>query len=178
MRAEFDARAPVAAHLVAAVAERLPFTAGSFDAVVCGQAFHWFDGPAALAEVHRVLRPGGRLGLLWNVRERTVEWARRLAELTEPYRTGVPTYRASAWRDAFERLGPDRFTPLERREHPFEHEADAATMVDRVASISWIGTLPGGERAAVLARVRALFDGMPSRFPVPYHTDVWWCRRI
>ncbi len=52
-----------------ATAERLPSTDASADLVVCAQSFHWFRPAAALAEFHRVLAPGGRLALLWNMRE-------------------------------------------------------------------------------------------------------------
>ena len=164
------------ASAAAATAEHLPFAAHAVDVVACGQAFHWFDGDRALAEIHRVLRPDGRLVLLWNVRDRTVEWVQRLAELTEPYRTEAPTYRDGTWRRAFETT--TLFTPLELRQYPSDHEVDADTMVDRMASISWIACLPDRERHALLDRIRALFDGMPPRFPVPYHTDVWWVRRL
>ena len=157
-------------------AENLPLEDGSVDAVVVGQAFHWFDGDRALPEIHRVLRPGGGLGLAWNMRDRTVEWLERLAELTEPYRQDVPTYRDGTWRDAFVRTV--LFTGLQHRAFPYEHEIDAATMVERMASISWIASLPDEERADLLHRIEAIFDGMPERFPVPYHTDVWWCRAV
>ena len=158
------------------VAEALPLADDSADAVVAGQSFHWFDGERALPQIHRVLRPRGGLAMLWNVRDRTVEWVERLAEITEPLaaRSGVPRYRTSAWREAFE--ASDLFGPLECRQYPFEHEVDAPTMVDRIASISWISVLPDEERRKVLARVEALFVDMPERFPVPYHTELWWCR--
>ena len=58
----------------AAAAEALPFADGSLDAITVAQAFHWFDAAGALAEFHRVLRPGGRLGLIWNARDRSVPW--------------------------------------------------------------------------------------------------------
>lgn len=173
MRAQL-ARAVPGVAVFDGTAESLPLDSGSADAIVAGQAFHWFDGERALREIHRVLRRGGGLGMLWNVRDRTVEWTARLADLTEPYRKGGPKYRDDAWRTAFE--ATTLFTPLEFRSFPFEHEVDADTMVERMASISWIAVLPEGERLPLLSRVRALFDGMPQRFPVPYHTDVWWCR--
>ena len=155
-------------------AERLPAPDRSVDAVVVGQAFHWFDGERALQEIHRVLVPGGGLAMLWNVRDRTIEWVERLAELTEPYRKDVPAYRTQEWRRPFETT--ELFGPLEFRSYPFDHEIDADTMVERMSSISWIAVLPDRERSRLLDRVRALFDGMPERFPVPYHTELWWCR--
>ena len=58
-------------------AEQIPLGDGAVDAIVCAQAFHWFANPAALAEIHRVLKPGGRLGLIWNVRDESVGLGRR-----------------------------------------------------------------------------------------------------
>ncbi|MGH9225872.1 MAG: class I SAM-dependent methyltransferase [Acidimicrobiales bacterium] len=177
MREQLIAAVPSVA-AIDGTAEALPLDDMSVDAVVVGQAFHWFDGDRALPEIHRVLRRigGGGLGMVWNMRDRTADWLERLADLTEPYRRDVPTYRDGTWRDAFDRA--DLFTPLEHRAFPYEHEVTATVMVERMASISWIASLPDGERAGLLHRVAAIFDGMPDRFPVPYHTDVWWCRAV
>lgn len=173
MRAELQGAVP-AAEVLDGTAESIPLEDGTAAAAVAAQAFHWFDGDRALAEIARVLEPGGALALIWNVRERSVDWVRRLADVIEPYRDGVPTYRSGDWKAAFDRT--DLFEPLRHRSYGYAHETDAATMVERVASISWVAALPDGEREEVLDRVRALFDGMPGRFPVPYRTDLWWCR--
>ncbi len=72
----------VAAHpdveALAGEAERLPLADASVDAIVCAQSFHWFARPAALAEMRRVLKPGGALGLVWNVRDARVAWVATL----------------------------------------------------------------------------------------------------
>ncbi len=60
--------------IVAGTAEAMPFAASTFDAITVAQAWHWFDHDRATAEMARVLRPGGRLGLVWNARERTEPW--------------------------------------------------------------------------------------------------------
>jgi ubiquinone/menaquinone biosynthesis C-methylase UbiE len=52
-------------------AERIPLPDQSVDVVVAAQAFHWFDAVAAAKEIRRVLKPGGRMGLIWNVRDQT-----------------------------------------------------------------------------------------------------------
>ncbi|HEV3495602.1 MAG TPA: methyltransferase domain-containing protein [Actinomycetes bacterium] len=175
MRDQLEAAVP-GVEVLPGTAEELPFGDSTFDGVVVAQAFHWFDGPRALAEIHRVLKPHGGLALAWNVRDRTVEWTQKLAELTEPYRSGGPKYRDGKWEEAF--AATTLFTPLEKQEYPFEHDVDAETMVERMASISWIAVLPDAERLPLLDRIRALLADMPERFPVPYHTELWWCRAI
>lgn len=75
-------RAPGADRAVAA-AEQLPFRSRSADVVVAGSSFHWFDATRALPECARVLRPGGRLALLWISRDGRIPWVRRLGQLVE-----------------------------------------------------------------------------------------------
>lgn len=176
MRAQLKAALPGLLGVLDGVAEDIPLGDGTVDAVVVGQGFHWFDGDRALAEIHRVLRPGGGLGMAWNARDRSVDWVDRLVEMTEPYRGDVPTYRDGRWRDAFDRT--TLFTPLEHRRFDSDHEVDRATMLERMASISWIASLPDGERAALLGRLARLFAEVPDPFVVPNHTDVWWCHRL
>jgi SAM-dependent methyltransferase len=62
-------------------AEALPLPDASVDAIVLGQAWHWVEPVAASAEVGRVLRPGGVLGLIWNIRDDRTDWVRRLTEI-------------------------------------------------------------------------------------------------
>jgi SAM-dependent methyltransferase len=151
------------------------------DAVVVGQAFHWFDGDAALAEIHRVLRHRRRLGLIWNVKDETVDWVRRLAEIIEPYRGQAPKVASGAWKSAFE--GTRLFTPLERARFSFVHETDISTVIARVVSISFIAALPLEEFERVVTRVRDLLATHPDTrgrrvFPLRYRTGVYWCERI
>jgi SAM-dependent methyltransferase len=162
-------------------AEAIPFAAGSFGAAVVGQAFHWFDAPVAIDELHRVLEPGGRLGLVWNVRdeENSAFWE-RLTDLLAPYRGDAPAHRAYVWRRAFEES--DLFTPFESRSFPHQQEATRAQVVDRVVSTSFIAALPDHEARRVADRVLRLLDSdehPAGREPVtlPYRTDVYSCER-
>jgi ubiquinone/menaquinone biosynthesis C-methylase UbiE len=67
--------------LRAGSAEAIPVDDGAADGVIVGQAWHWFDQSAALREVERVLRPGGALGLLWNLRDESEAWVAELGEI-------------------------------------------------------------------------------------------------
>jgi SAM-dependent methyltransferase len=160
---------------LAGTAEAIPLADGSVDAVFCGQAFHWFDGDRALAEIHRVLRPGGGLALIWNVRDETVEWERRLSELMKRHQADAPRKRWGRWRDAFERT--ELFGPLRERRFVHEQEGDVDTMLARVASISFVSALPDEQRARFLGEVRVLVEPYGSPLVMHYRTEVYWCRR-
>jgi ubiquinone/menaquinone biosynthesis C-methylase UbiE len=161
-------------------AEDIPLDDQSMDAVTVGQAFHWFDGDAALAEIHRVLRPRARLGLIWNVKDETVDWVRQLAEIIESHRGSAPRVASGAWKEAFERT--ELFTPLERARFSFVHQTDMATVMARVTSISFIAALAPRVRERVVAQVRELLSVHPDTrgqrmFPLRYRTGVYWCDR-
>jgi SAM-dependent methyltransferase len=168
------------AMVLGGVAEALPFRDGTFDGVVAGQAFHWFDGPRALAEIHRVLKPSGRLGLIWNVRDESVDWVRRLTEIIDPYERTAPREKTQEWRAAFQMT--DLFGSLNQRRFPHSQTLDVDGLVERFASASFIAALPGEERAEVLGRIRELAETHPdlagrTSFELPYFTELYWCSR-
>jgi SAM-dependent methyltransferase len=154
-------------------AEAIPLEDGSVDAVAVGQAFHWFRGDEALAEIHRVLRPEGRLGLVWNLRDETVPWVAELTRIMEPHRCDAPSAASGAWREVFERTA--LFDPLETATFRHVHELTAEGVVARVASVSFISALPESPRAQVLADVRELVDA--PTVELPYRTEVYWTTR-
>jgi SAM-dependent methyltransferase len=152
--AEMRAALPAGARTVDGTAEAMPLSTASADAVAVAQAFHWFDGDAALAEIHRVLRPGGALVLVWNRRRMDEPLNQAIEELISPYRVRTSSFHTRAWRVAFE--DTKLFEPLEGRVFPNEQSLDADRLVDRVASVSFIAALEEKERTNVLQAVRAL----------------------
>jgi SAM-dependent methyltransferase len=156
-------------------AESIPLPAESIDAVTVAQAFHWFDAGAALAEIHRVLRRGGGLGLIWNVMDVGVEWVAVLRELVHAMRGSEPQYGRTPWRDAFASSG--LFTPLTERTFRVVHELDEDGLVDRVTSTSYVAALPDAERQRLIGQVRTLAADVPRPIRLPYRTDVFCCRR-
>jgi SAM-dependent methyltransferase len=170
--AEMRAELPAAAHALDGTAEQMPLPDRSADAVTVGQAFHWFDGDVALAEIHRVLRPGGALALIWNERVLEEPVNQAIEALVAPHRASTPTHRGE-WRSAFERT--TLFSAFEERRFTNEHVQDADGLADRVASISFIASLPADERERVVAAARELAAGGP--VTVPYRTEVVACDR-
>lgn len=164
-------------------AEAIPLPDGFADAVVVAQAFHWFRPRPALAEIARVLRPGGGLALVWNLRDESVAWSRRLGELIEGYRpsSGVPRSRERAWRSEFGRRG-GAFGPLFEKVFSYVQRAPREAFVARVLSVSVIAVLPRAEQRRVAAKVRAVLASDPatrgrSVIAMPYRTDVYWAFR-
>jgi SAM-dependent methyltransferase len=152
--AEMRAALPAGARAVDGRAEAIPLTTASADAVVVAQAFHWFDGDAALAEIHRVLRPGSSLALVWNRRRMDDPLNQAIDELIGPYRDRPSPLHTESWRAAFGRT--ELFGPLVERVFPNEQVLDADGLVDRIASISFIAALDENERTRLLRAVRAL----------------------
>lgn len=156
-------------------AEALPLADGAAHAVTVAQAFHWFATAEALHEVARVLVPGGGLGLVWNHRRLDDPLQAAVEAIIAPHRGEAPHHESGRWRGAFEEAGP--FGPLEELHVPSDrHGTSAADLVDRVASTSFIATLPDEERSEVLGRVRALVPADAS-VTFAYVTDAYVCHR-
>lgn len=164
-------------------AEAIPLADASVDAVTVAQAFHWFDAPRALAEIRRVLRPGGHLFLVWNTRDRDHDWVREFGDLLvdgpdaeRPYDSYYEVDYAAVVAEA------GGFTPVDLWAHRWEQPCDPDLLVARAESVSVVGALPPADRRRVLDRVRRLADTHPSlagraRFGFPYTTRVYRCRR-
>jgi ubiquinone/menaquinone biosynthesis C-methylase UbiE len=170
MRAVLQARVP-GAEVREGTAEAIPVDDGTAAAVTVAQAFHWFDPERALAEIARVLTGDGALLIFANVRDKQNELQAELEQLMSPHRG---TYPNPTWNETL----PDNglFEPKLRT---FTHEqlVDRDTFVERVASVSWIASLPSDVRTSVLAAARELADRYSEPISLPYVTQVFVCRR-
>ena len=111
MRAEL-ARALPDVERLDVPAEDTGLAPGSVAAVVAANAFHWFDGDAAIREMVRILGTGGGVGVVWNRRDEADPIMRGISEIVDPYAGEALRFRSGAWRAAFERS--DQLTPLEQ----------------------------------------------------------------
>jgi SAM-dependent methyltransferase len=130
-------------------AEEIPLPDHSVDAVLVAQAWHWVDRSRAVPEVARVLVPGGRLGLVWNIRDEREDWVAELGRILH---------------DPGEHERPDRgivgppFGPVERCDVEWMHRLSRDELIDMAASRSYVITMTDQERATVLGRVAHLAD--------------------
>jgi SAM-dependent methyltransferase len=139
------------------LAEAIPLAEASVDAVTVGDAFHWFDHLAALAEIRRVLRPKGGLALLSTVPDwGGASWAHELGSLIQRARPEHPHFDGPSWRDAVQAAGG--WTAPREIRVTTSHPADPDRIVDHVASMSWVAAMPERERVQTLAQVSALVD--------------------
>lgn len=161
---------------VRAVAERIPLADSCADAIVVAQAFHWFDTDVALAEIARVLRPGGTLGLIWNYRDESVPWVRQLSGLL----ASAERIQSGQAEELIEKLQWSRlYEPPEYAGFRLWQKLDREGLVHLVASRSYVATLSPAERNEVLFHVGQLFD-MTARQPdglvMPYTTTCYRAR--
>ncbi len=180
MREEFRHALPDVP-LVAAIAERLPLRGSTVDAIVAAQAFHWFDIPLAMAEMHRVLRPGGTVGLLWNARDESVDWVHRATEILDRYEDRAPRYRHGEWRHAWDKT--PGFAPLEKHTFPFVQRLDRDTALDRFTSVSFVASLTGTRYTEAESAFKELLDTHPqtanrSEIELPYQCEIYTSRAL
>ncbi len=133
-------------------AEQIPLPDNSIDVVLVAQAWHWFEPERAVAEVVRVLRPGGRLGLLWNVRDERLGWVREFGEIV-----GLE----HDWANATVEL-PEPFTDVQTHRFEWTNYITPQALIDYVASRSYCITSPATVRSRTLDRVRELLATHPA----------------
>jgi ubiquinone/menaquinone biosynthesis C-methylase UbiE len=174
MRAQAEAAVPDATYIDGA-AETIPLEDGSVDVVTVAQAFHWFDAAAALTEIARVLRPDGRLAILWNERDETTAWVAEMSRVIRWHERTVSRYQHTAWAEVVAASG--RFTPLAEQVIRWEQPHTREMLADRVRSISYIAAMPVTERERHVAEVVALVARRAEPFSLPYLCRVQWCQR-
>jgi len=180
MRAVLHERLPFTP-TVAGLAEQLPLAEGSVDAVTVAQAFHWFDADAAWRELARVVRPGGRVALIWNTRDRSIPWVDAVWSIVDRVERNDRWQRHGSWLETTNEL-PAEFSPFEHARFAYEQHLDRAGVDARVTGVSHVAALEADARARVLDEIHDVLAGDPSTrdtaiFTLPYRTDAAVCER-
>jgi ubiquinone/menaquinone biosynthesis C-methylase UbiE len=156
-------------------AESIPLPGASVDAVTAAQAFHWFDAPVALVEIARVLRPGGGLAMVWNRRDESVSWVKRMNELIRWHEFNLSGYDTIDWAEVV--ASTELYTAVEHRRFRYEQVLDRQGLEARLRSVSYIAAMEKDEQDAVVAVGLQAVDGMAEPFMMPYNTLVFWCSK-
>ncbi|WP_029084307.1 class I SAM-dependent methyltransferase [Bradyrhizobium sp. th.b2] len=159
-------------------ADAIDLATGSVDLVTCAQAFHWFDNEPSVAEIARLLRPGGTLALVWNNRDDRAPWVDALSVMIEGYAGDTPRQRSGRWRWI---LNDPRFV-LEKeivQDHP--HRMPRQGVYERVVSTSYVANLPDAEKAVLREKTDGILreDGLGDADEVvfPYVTHLYLLKR-
>ena len=172
MLAALSARLPEIATALGS-AESLPVGDGSVDAVVAGQAAHWFDPAPAAREIRRVLRPGGVLGLVWNTRDDRVPWIAALEELIAGESRGH-----EADQGVVDRLADELVADVEVTESGIAQRIPPEDVVGGIATRSYAAVMDDARRDEFLPEVRRLLAAHPDTrgravLEVPYVTTAY-----
>jgi len=173
MLEELEVRVPGVPRILG-VAEDIPIEDDSVDAVVAGQAWHWFEADRAVAEIARVLRPGGVLGLVWNSRDTRAGWLHEAGELMHERHDASVTF------ESYVRVGPP-FGPIEEHQVEWVETMTRARFLDLVRSRSAFITAGEAEQRATIAAIETLLATHPdvagaAELAVPYVTRCFRAR--
>eukprot|EP01102_Stenamoeba_stenopodia_P016635 TRINITY_DN5831_c0_g2_i1.p2 TRINITY_DN5831_c0_g2~~TRINITY_DN5831_c0_g2_i1.p2 ORF type:complete len:311 (+),score=110.79 TRINITY_DN5831_c0_g2_i1:82-933(+) len=177
------------------ISTKLPVASESIDLVSVAQGFHWFANLESLKEIHRVLKPGGSLGLIWNMEDDRSPWVAALRDLYERFEGDAPQYRHGSWKKVWEEQhslpeGDPNKIFKDAIHKQFTNSAKSNTAEDmwlRVLSKSYITQLPEEEQQKLKQEIYEkvfkkflpqLVEDSSATIDVPYTTDVFVYHKI
>jgi ubiquinone/menaquinone biosynthesis C-methylase UbiE len=169
-------KAAPAAEALVGTAEGIPLADASVDAVTVAQAFHWFANDDALAEIHRVLRPGGTLALAWNRRDLTAPAHALLEEVMARAVGDTPRHRDGNWERVL--YASPLFEPLASIELPNDQPQTPQGLVERAASTSFIAAMDEGSRADLLDELARRTADLPRPIVLPHACELFAFKRL
>ena len=154
-------------------AEAIPLDDDSVHAVTVAQAFHWFKFDEALAEIRRVLEPGGTLAILFNQRDERVPWVKTWNDVIEWHSRRIAYYQTTDWSKLLQDKG---FDDVGYRSTEWNQTLTRDLLAARIRSVSYIADEPPDVQQDYVNRVFALVEDFGESFPLPYVTNVWFAR--
>ncbi|KAG0747287.1 hypothetical protein G6F57_007487 [Rhizopus arrhizus] len=164
----------------------IPVESNSQDAVVLAQCFHWFSDIKSLQELHRVLKPGGYLFLIWNLESRDrSEWIGKLRDLYEQHELSAPQYRHGKWKDVFNTEEAKSLYTLPLQHQRFNNDIPTVRSLvwTRILSKSYVAILNEEEQEKLHQKVEKVMNDY--QFPADdnetfiyrHDTDLFWCQK-
>lgn len=155
----------------------------SVHAVIAAQSFHWFANDKSISEIHRVLVPGGKLGLVWNRRDRSLPWVKELdEEIVLPLykQSNTPNQQSGEWEKVLSASG--KFGPINNDESfKMEQTFNFDEFINRIMSISVVAVLNKEEKQRTIDRVKLILSKHDKQeegtFTIPYIVQIYWCQR-
>jgi SAM-dependent methyltransferase len=158
-------------------AEQIPLSDASVDAVTVADAFHWFNKPLALAEIRRVLRPGGGLAVISMVPDWSgASWAHELGQMLSGLRPQHPFFDGPPWHEDVAAAGG--FGPHREIRVTTNEPSSPDRVADHLASMSWLAALPDDRRAELHAQISALVHNGETPPELPQHVQIGLVRYI
>ena len=170
--------------------EAIPADDDSTDGVVVAQAFHWMANESTLKETARVLKPGGRLVMVWNAIDVRVPWLDELEQILDKryYDKDIPRYITQNWRRAFDtKTALERFSSLEHWtvDTNYVQMSTQQDICDRILSVSVVAMLPQKEQDLCVQEIKDLLNTHPDtkdledgQYRLEYRTDVAHVQKI
>lgn len=124
-----------------AFSHQILLNSNSIDAILCAQSFHWFANFETLTEIHRLLKPNGSLGFVWNQRDESVDWVKALADFIQQFESDTPRFHSQEWQNVFEQqnlfdfIGKQAFVQ-------YQVGTVEDVVSDRLLSTSFIAAMP------------------------------------
>lgn len=164
--------------ILQASAQKIPLANDSVDIVMVGTAFHWFATKQVLDEIERVLKPGGKLGLIWNIFDTEVDWVREIYNLRNTYRTDQEqtcNHDTRVWMKVFDYA--DAFSSLEKMTCRYGFVGTEHDVINRVLSSKIISNINSDQRDALLAAIGTVLHkhyDFQKLFNIPYRIEMYW----
>lgn len=185
MREVLAARRP-GVEVVDGRGEAMDLADASADALFVSSAWHWLDPDRALPEIARVLRDGGRLGVLWTSSDRDVEWVRDLdrAVAGDPAASRAESESGAGQRGSHRAVAPPDsplFERVDQASFPFVRSTAVEDIIESLGTYSQVITLEPADRERALDRAReslvARFGGL-AEIDVPMRSWCWRADRV
>jgi len=165
-----------------ASATAIPLPDASVDILLVGTAFHWFCNEQALHEISRVLKPGGKLGLIWNIFDTRVPWVKEIRKLIQNYhsKTTVPSHDSAKWQKVFDTTNKS-FSGLHHVTMTYTYQGSLQNITNRILSHGKVSNMADDKREELLQKVQRIAQQQldaHNNITIPYRVEIYWTKKL